>query len=109
MDAHLRALAERQADVVSAWQLMAGGWSRHKIHHHVKRGGWRRIHPGVYLLSTAPVTRTQLWFAASLTAPGTFLSHGSAGACFGFYRFHKQFEVVTRPGNGGRRRHGGVV
>jgi hypothetical protein len=39
-----------------------------------------------------------------LTAPGTVLSHGSAGACYGFYRFERGYEVVTRPGQGGRRR-----
>jgi hypothetical protein len=109
MDVHLRALAERQLDVVSAWQLMRAGWTRTKIHHHARRGGWRRMHPGVYLLSSAPVTREQLWFAAALTTPSSFLSHGSAGACFGFYRFRKPFEVVTRRGNGGRRRMGNLV
>jgi hypothetical protein len=44
-----------------------------------------------------------------LTAPGTVLSHGSGGACYGFHRFQRSFEVVTRPGQGGRRRHGGVL
>jgi hypothetical protein len=55
------------------------------------------------------LTRRQLWFAAVLTAPGTVLSHGSAGACYGFYRFDKRFEVVTRPGNGGRKRQGRLL
>jgi hypothetical protein len=73
------------------------------------QGGWRVLHRGVYLLTQAPVSRTQLWFAATLTAPGSVLSHGSAGACFGFHRFERGYEVVTRPGRGGRRRHGGVV
>lgn len=109
MDSHLRDLAARQVDVVSAWQLVRCGWSRHKIAHHARTRGWRRIHPGVYVLSSAALTREQQWHAATLTAPGTFLSHGSAGACFGFYRFQKEFEVVTRAGKGGRRKHGGVL
>jgi very-short-patch-repair endonuclease len=50
-----------------------------------------------------------MWFAAVLTAPGSVLSHGSAGACYGFYRFDRSYEVVTRPGRSGRRRHGGVL
>ncbi len=37
------------------------------------------------------------------------LSHGSAGACFGFYRFDRGYEVVTRPGSSGRRRHGRLL
>ena len=37
------------------------------------------------------------------------LSHGSAGACYGFYRFDRGYEVVSRPGTGGRRRHGLLV
>jgi len=109
MDSHLRALASRQADVVAAWQLLRVGWTWGKIEHHVRRGAWRAVHPGVYVLNNAPIERRQLWFAAVLTAPGTVLSHGSAGACYGVYRFERGYEVVTRPGQGGRQRRGGVV
>jgi hypothetical protein len=84
MDPHLRALAARQADVIAAWQLLEAGWSREKIRHHADSRGWRRIHQGVFALNSAPLTRRQLWFAAVLTAPGSVLSHGSAGACYGF-------------------------
>ena len=73
------------------------------------RGGWRQLDTGVYLLTSSPATRRQRWFAAVLTAPGTVLSHGSGGACYGFYRFERGYEVVTRPGRGGRRRQGGVL
>ena len=109
MDTHLRALARVQFDVVAAWQLRRLGWSWDRIGHRRARGGWRTIHPGVYVLSASPVTRQQLWFAAVLTAPGTVLSHGSAGACYGFHRFQRGYEVVTRPGHGGRRRHGRLL
>jgi very-short-patch-repair endonuclease len=109
MDPHLRALASRQADVVAAWQLRDAGWTKEKIRHHVQRGGWRVVHPGVYVLSSSPLHRRQLWFAAVLTSPGSVLSHGSAGACYGFYRFERGYEVVTRPGCGGRRRQGAVL
>ena len=97
-------LARQQADVVAAWQLRGAGWSPDKLRHQVQRGGWRAIHPGVYLLTSSPPSRRQLWFAAVLTAPGTVLSHGSAGACFGFYRFERGYQVVTRTGEGGRKR-----
>jgi hypothetical protein len=109
MDSHLRGLAARQADVVASWQLREAGWTRGKISHHAHSRRWRRIHPGVYALSNSPVTRRQLWFAAVLTAPGSALSHGSAGACYGFYRFERPYEVVTRQGEGGPRRQGGVL
>ncbi|MBV9212547.1 MAG: hypothetical protein JOZ25_02765 [Actinobacteria bacterium] len=33
----------------------------------------------------------------------------AGGACYGFYRFERPYEVVTRPGAGGRRRLGGVL
>lgn len=95
--------------MVAVWQLRLAGWSEKKVRHHARTRGWRRIHPGVYALNAAPLTQVQLWFAASLTAPGTVLSHGSGGACFGFYRFDRPYEVVTRPGTGGRRRQGGVL
>ncbi len=109
MDSHLRKLAAAQAEVVAAWQLRESGWSAHKVHHHAVSRGWRRIHPGVYALTQADPTQLQLWWAASLTAPDSYLSHGSGGACYGFYRFKRPYEVITRPGQGGRRRQGGVL
>src|SRR5947209_6737641 len=107
MDSHLRYLAARQADVVAVWQLQRAGWSRKKVQHHCTE--WRPLHRGVYVLSSAPVTRRQLWFAAVLAAPKSALAEGSAGACWGFYRFQPGYEVVIRPGHGGRRRHGRLL
>ena len=95
--------------MVAAWQLQEAGWSRTKIRHHARSRGWRSLHDGVFLLTTAPPSRRQLWFAAVLTAPGSALSHGSAGACYGFYRFERGYEVVTRAGRGGRRRLGALL
>ena len=79
------------------------------IEHHARRQQWRRIHRGVYTPNQGRLTRRQLWRAATLTSPDSFLSHGSAGAYYGIRRFDKPFEVVTRPGNGGRRRHGRLL
>jgi very-short-patch-repair endonuclease len=46
---------------------------------------------------------------AALTAPDTHLSHVSAAAAYGFWTRAREFETVTRPGNGGPCRHGGVL
>ncbi|HEX8052494.1 MAG TPA: DUF559 domain-containing protein [Thermoleophilaceae bacterium] len=102
-------MAATQAEVVAAWQLRQAGWSATKIRHHAARGAWRRVHPGVYVLTRAQPSQVQLWWAAALTTPTSFLSHGSAAACYGFHRFSKPFEVVTRPGQGGRRRLGRLL
>jgi hypothetical protein len=109
MDVCLRKLAAEQVEVVARWQLLRAGWSRHRVDHHARRGGWQRIHSGVYVLSHAAPTRMQLWWAAALTTADTVLSHGSGAACWGFHHFVKPFEVVTRPGDGGPRRQGGLM
>jgi very-short-patch-repair endonuclease len=109
MDVHLRKLAARQADIVASWQLLAAGWTEWGIRHGVRKLGWRVIHRGVYALTQAPLTRRQLWIAAILTSPGSVLSHASAGACWGFRPFEGSYETISRPGNGGPRRMGGVL
>jgi very-short-patch-repair endonuclease len=85
------------------------GWTDRAIEHRVRTGQWRVVHPGVYALAHAPLTDRQLWFAATLTAPGTFLSHASAGACWGFRPRHAGPQTVIRPGSGGAKRLGGIV
>ncbi|HKP88544.1 MAG TPA: hypothetical protein VJT75_01090 [Thermoleophilaceae bacterium] len=109
MDSALRFLASSQDDVVAAWQLRESGWSWGKIKHHVRSRGWRRLHRGVFLLTSSAPTRKQLWWGAALTRPESFLSYGSGGACYGFHSFDPGFEVITRPGHGGCRRYRGVL
>lgn len=103
MDVRLIRLAERQADLVAGWQLRATGWTRAMIEQRVHDHQWRVVHPGVYALTRAPLTRRQLWIAATLSAPGTVLSHASAGACWAFRPWQGAFEMVTRHGSGGPR------
>ncbi|MFL5844909.1 MAG: hypothetical protein ACJ762_09475 [Solirubrobacteraceae bacterium] len=45
---------------------------------------------------------------ACLTAPGTLLADGSAGACWGFLTRDPRIVQVLRPGSGGPRHIGGV-
>ncbi|HKP91143.1 MAG TPA: type IV toxin-antitoxin system AbiEi family antitoxin domain-containing protein [Thermoleophilaceae bacterium] len=109
MDVRLQEIAARQDDLVASWQLIAAGWTERMVRHHSRQGNWRRVHRGVYLLAQGEPTRHQRWLAATLTAPRTYLSHASAGACEGFFAFDGSFEVVTRCGSGGRRRMGALL
>src|SRR3954447_6958637 len=104
----VRALAADQADVVAGWQLRGLGWSTKAVERRLERGG-RVVHPGVYALTQSPLTRHQLWMAATLSAPGTALAAASAGACWGFRPWESSFEVVVREGSGGPRRMGGLL
>src|SRR5258706_1343135 len=49
------------------------------------------------------------WMGATLTAPDSFLSHGSASTAWEFLDVRQPFVTITRPGSGGPRRHGGVL
>lgn len=109
MDAHLRRLAAGQQDLVAAWQLTRVGWTEKALRHHAAQRGWRRVHAGVYALGQAPLTQRQVWIAAVLTAPRTFLAGPSATACWGFHESYERGVVVVRPGSGGRRRHGSLL
>lgn len=109
MDVHLRELAARQYDIVAAWQLMRRGWTRRMVDHGPEDRGWRVVHPGVYALTASVLTTQQRWMAAALTAPGTVLSHRTAAVCWGLERWRGGLDTVTRPGNGGPRRFGGVL
>src|SRR5689334_8390319 len=100
----LEKLAAGQDDFVAAWQMLNIGLTPDAIRHVVR--GRRQIHNGVYALNHAPLTRRQLWFAAALSTPDSFLSKGSCAACYEIREFNSSFEVVTRPGNGGRKRFG---
>src|SRR4051812_20258070 len=109
MHVRLRELAARQHDLVAAWQLLDAGWTERMVAHHRVLHGWRPVHVGVYALSHAPLTQRQLWMAATLTAPRSFLSHASAGAAYGIRPVIARFETITRPGNAGRRTCGRLV
>jgi hypothetical protein len=103
----LRLLGARQDDIVGTWQLVERGWTPSAIKH--RTAGFQRIHDGVFMLGQANPTDHQRRRAATLTAPDTTLSHVSAGASQRIKPWFGSFETVTRPGNGGPRRHGDVL
>jgi very-short-patch-repair endonuclease len=77
---------------------------QHACDHH-----WRRVHSGVYVLSYSPLSGEQRRMAATLTAPNSFLSHFSAAAHYGIWRFDGDYETIVRPGDRGRERSDGVL
>lgn len=102
--------AAAQRDVVARWQLVGPAAPRAAVRAADRAvRGLRRLHDGVYLLGHAPATERQRWWAATLTAPGTALSHASAAALHGLWSWPRSFETVTRPGSGGPRRLGDVL
>jgi hypothetical protein len=109
-DVRVVELAGAQFNRVSRTQLNALGLSDAAIAHRIAAGRLVLVEAGV--LAFAPVLEHDdwgRWMGATLTAPGSVLSHFSAATAWGFWSMPHQFETVTRPGNGGPRRHGGVL
>lgn len=103
-------LAEEQFNRVSRLQLYELGFGDDAILHRVQSGRLVPVETGVFALP--PVLAHDdwgRWMGATLTAPGTALSHQSAAAAQGWWSLSRRFETVTRPGSGGRRRHGGLL
>lgn len=109
-DVHIAELAGRQFNRVSRAQLVVLGMSKEAIAHRVAAGRLVIVEQGVFALAPAlPHDPWGRWMEATLTAPETVLTHGSGAAAWGFWRLERRVEVVTRPGSGGPRRHGGLL
>jgi len=108
MDVRVAQMA-RDHDGLATWSgLRAAGMTERQVRSAV--AALRRVHDGVFLTGHGRLTDHQRRLAATLTAPGTVLSHASAGALHGFRpAARSSFEVVTRPGNGGPRRIGDLL
>jgi hypothetical protein len=104
LDVRLLELLERQWNRVSLAQLEALGFSRVDVQYRVATGRLRAVHQGVFAGRPFLDDQRGRWMAATLTAPGTCLSHASSAALHGFWDRRRQIETVTRPGNGGPRR-----
>jgi hypothetical protein len=108
-DRRIVELAARQYNRIGRQQLFALGLTEAGIAHRLAAGRLVIVESGV--LAVPPVLDDDWgsWMGATLTAPGSELSHASAAAARGFWSPPRQFEVVTRPGSGGPRRIGGVL
>jgi very-short-patch-repair endonuclease len=94
-------LLNRQEGVVARWQLTELGATPAAANHLIRQH--RRIHQGVVASGHAPLTDRQWWIAATLTTPTSALNAMSAGGASGFFRDHRRFATVIRPGRGGVR------
>jgi hypothetical protein len=108
-DAQIAELAGRQFNRISRRQLIDIGLGDKAITHRVLRGRLVAVEQGVF--AVAPVLEDDWgrWMAATLTAPGSVLSHTSAAVAWRLLTAPRLVECVTRPGSGGPRRHGGVL
>jgi very-short-patch-repair endonuclease len=108
-DARVAHRAGEQFNRISRQQLFDLGLSEKAITHRVNSGRFVLVEQGVY--AVAPVLVHDdwgRWMAATLTAPGSVLSHLSAAAARGVLADGRLI-TITRPGDGGPRRHGDVV
>lgn len=108
-DVRIAEEAGTQFNRVSLAQLERLGCSAKVIRHRIDTGRLVVVEAGV--LAVAPVLDDPWgrWMGATLTAPDTYLSHWSAGLAYGFLEWERPFVTVTRIGNGGPRRFGGVL
>jgi hypothetical protein len=108
-DARVAELAGRQFNRVARWQLAELGVSDRAIAHRVATGRWVRVEVGVFAIAPVADDDWGRWMGVTLTAPDSFLSRLSAAAAYGMWSLSPVIETVTRPGNGGPRRLGGVL
>lgn len=108
-DARLAALAGAQYNRVARRQLEALGFTSRAIAHRVACGRLVVVEQAVFAM--APVLEHDpwgRWMGATLTERGTLLSHRSAAVARGWLD-RESLITVVRPGDGGPRRHGGVL
>jgi Protein of unknown function (DUF559) len=109
-DVRIVECAGAQFNRISRQQLLALGLTQSAIDHLVRTNRLHAAHEGVF--GIAPILEHDpwgRWMAATLTAPGSVLSHLSAATAWGLWSLPVRTEVVTRPGSGGRRRESGVI
>lgn len=107
-DVRLLELLEGQWNRASLTQIEALGYTRLDMSRWVAAGRLRAVHEGVFAGRPFLDDERGRWMAATLTAPGTCLSHASSAALHGFWDRRRDVETVTRAGSGGPRRIDGL-
>src|SRR3954468_8484306 len=98
----------RQHGVVARGQLLERGYSSRSIEHWIEK---RRLHPifaGVYAVGRPELSRYGMWMAAVLASgPFAVLSHDSAAALWGIWRYVRELFVSanSNPRHPGIRVH----
>jgi hypothetical protein len=108
-DAHIAELAGRQFNRISLRQLIELGMSETAIRYRLAAGRLVAAEEGVFAVAPLLEDDWGRWMGATLTAPGSVLSHTSAAVAWGMLSVPRPSECVTRAGSGGPRRHGGVL
>jgi hypothetical protein len=77
-------MLRHQAGVITRAQALAAGISRHAIYARLEGERWQRLHIGVYVGYSGPLTRESLMWAAVLAAgPGAVLCYRTAAELHG--------------------------
>jgi hypothetical protein len=108
-DVRIAQVASRQFNRISRAQLRDNGLSESAIAHRVREGRLVIVEQGVFAVAPVLDDDWGRWAGATLTAAHTVLSHASASSAWGFWLPNRSYETVTRPGDGGPRRHGGLL
>lgn len=75
----MRSLLRGQQGVLAIEQARQHGWSYGAVRHAIESGRWRRVHRGVVLAQTGPVTYLQqVWAAVLAGGESAAASHGTA-------------------------------
>ncbi len=108
-DEPLYELAAAQRNRVAHRQLRTLGYSTKAISHRLAKGRLVLVHDGVYALPPASDDDLSIWMGVTLTAPRTYLSRLTAACAWGVLELRLPYETVVRPGNGGPKRHDGIL
>ena len=109
LDVRVAELAARQYNRFSLAQVRSLGASAREVRHRLETGRWVAVHDAVFAIAPALPGDRAAWMAATLTAPGSVLSHASAAAAWGWWDRPRATEIVTRPGSGGPERIDGLL
>jgi very-short-patch-repair endonuclease len=100
--------AGQQFNRISRQQLFELGLSEKAIAHRVRTGRFVLTEQAVYAVAPLLSDDWGRWMGATLTTPGSAISHLSATAARGVLS-ERGLVTITRPGDGGPRRHGDLI
>jgi hypothetical protein len=106
-----RELLAAQDAVVTRAQAIAAGWTDGQVTRHLLSGRWRRLHHGVFVTHTGPVSwRADVWAGLLHAGPGAVASHRTAARLQGLVdEDPSDVELLVPWGHRVRERPGIVV